>query len=511
MPRRLSLGNAASFAAWRAPTAEVYLDVPLDVAPQLGTSLTNVELAELVDRTAEQLWAAGLRAGDRIAVCKQNNFDIVVLTCAAARLGAVPALLNPRVGTDDRATMLDRLAPRLIVSDAVGDARTATQSVQVKSIDSSVTSVQRLGKLRTESPVRHASRPPELPALITHTSGTTGVPKWVVHSGLSIMGQARMQMPLAWLLIRRGDVLGACLQWAHARSFVLWIASGHLRTSFLALSRADEEDAVAALVVRHRPTYFEAHPDDFLRWDGLGDRNGRPFASVRVFMSTFDAAHPRIVRAVLKGSNRLMPVYLQVYAQSETGGVSVRVNTRLSRKNAPGRSVGRPILPFTRFRIVDPQTHRPSRRGVAGTIESITPGTCLTYLGEEDEAVARRSGRWWDMRDIGSKTWWGALQVHDRAVELLDGGTSALELEDVLLDRLHQCTEVVVLGAQGGPPVPVVCVRKGDDLTSGDWRTAVQGLTSLAEPVHLQRAAIPRTATGKVRRRALAEQLGITP
>jgi acyl-CoA synthetase (AMP-forming)/AMP-acid ligase II len=70
--------------------------------------------------------------------------------------------------------------------------------------------------------------------------------------------------------------------------------------------------------------------------------------------------------------------------------------------------------------------------------------------------------------------------------------------------------ECVVLSVPGRPAQPVLVVEDGR-LDPDEWRNATADLPELAEPVLLEWERIPRTATGKVRRAALREHLGLTP
>src|SRR5919112_162422 len=88
------------------------LDRPFDVAPDGGTSYDLAGMARLVEETSAALYEAGLRAGDRLGIVKDNHFDVVVLSAAAARIGAVPAMISSAVEPDALRVMLSRLQPR---------------------------------------------------------------------------------------------------------------------------------------------------------------------------------------------------------------------------------------------------------------------------------------------------------------------------------------------------------------------------------------------------------------
>src|SRR5438270_11986140 len=92
--RGIRLGSLFERAAAAHPANTVILDHDLDVAPELGRRATVAEVADLVDDLASRLWAARIRPADYVVVYKSDGFDITLLACALARIGAVPVLLS---------------------------------------------------------------------------------------------------------------------------------------------------------------------------------------------------------------------------------------------------------------------------------------------------------------------------------------------------------------------------------------------------------------------------------
>ncbi len=65
-----------------------------------------------------------------------------------------------------------------------------------------------------------------------------------------------------------------------------------------------------------------------------------PFASVKVFSSTFDAIHPATMSRLLKSSTRRGALFFQIYGQSEVGPAVGRAYFRPFAHKANGRCVG---------------------------------------------------------------------------------------------------------------------------------------------------------------------------
>jgi len=260
-----------------------------------------------------------------------------------------------------------------------------------------------------------------------------------------------------------------------------------------------DPDRVAPLLAKARPGVVETHPNTFVLWEELADAPGAPLAGVRSYGSTLDAVHPSTVRRLLGASTRRGARLVQLYGQSETGPVAAGVFTRRRAGKDDGRLVGIALPGFTRIRVVD-DDGRPCPRGVPGHIEARTRGRILTYLGADDAYARQLHGAWWRMGDVGTLGRWGALRLLDPEIDRIDTVDSNLELEDLLLSRLGELREIVVVPGPDGEPVPVVCTRDDRPLSLDRWHNAVAGLPRLAEPVLCRFDELPRTGTWKIKR-----------
>ncbi|OLR91296.1 class I adenylate-forming enzyme family protein [Actinokineospora bangkokensis] len=500
----------------RGTRTVVHLDRPFDLAPLHGTRHDLPALAALVRRTAGALHTAGVAEGDVVAVVKANHWDYVLLAAAIARLGAVPALLSDHLPPESLEVLLTRLAPAALVTTravlAAGDRRGVDLTGLVGcaiGIDGEHAGAVALAALRGDPPPLPVPRDPDAPLVVNHTSGTTGVPKLVVHTTRTLLaGIADAEATrLPVVTARPADVVCSAIAYAHGRA-VPWTAAVLTRGPRELVVIADPDSAEPALRA-HPPTTLEALPATYVRWHHLTGPGG-PFAGVRLFVNTFDAVHPPTVRAFLAASARRYPVWLQVWGQTETGPITFRLLTRRAvarpaRRHPTTRDLGRPAPGRTRLRVVDPRTLSDLPPGTPGLLLVRTPGTCVGYLGEQDRWHAKWTGGWWNTGDLGVRTPLGTVRLLDREVDLIPG-LSSVELEDVLEDRIPRARECVVLGTPGSPPTPVVVTDDGT-LDPRAWVRAQHDLPALADPVVLTWDQVPRTGTGKVRRHELRRAL----
>ncbi|MGF1428821.1 class I adenylate-forming enzyme family protein [Kitasatospora sp. LaBMicrA B282] len=514
-PRPLDLGPLFETLAERGVPTVVRLSRPLDVAAERGERWTVPELAELVGELSALLAAVGVRYGDRVAVHKRNHWDYPLLAAATARIGAVPALLSEHLEPAALAALVRRLEPAVLLSDrytlALGGSRTqvAGRPLRTVSLDGPSPGAIDATTLRGGAVPAVRRRPDDEPLVIVHTSGTTGLPKLVVHSTDSLVRKLTSFEAHRWPLIsiRPDDTVGNAGAYAHGRA-VSWTISALWARPETVVVLADGEPAEAArLFAAHPPTVLEALPATYVRWQQLAAGPNTPFRDLRLAVSTFDAVHPPTVRTFLAASERRLPIWLQGWGQSETGPITFRFLTRRAlvqreQRHPTTRDLGRPVPGRSSLRVVDPATLEPVRRGEPGVVLVRTPNLCGGYLGEEQRWADKQQGSWFNTGDLGVRTWDGRLLLLDREVDQVPG-LSCVELEDVLHDRLPELTEAVLLDAgPGRPPLPVLVTADGT-LDPARWAGAVHDLPELAEPLLLGWDSLPRTGTGKVRRHEL--------
>ncbi|MFD0923137.1 AMP-binding protein [Saccharopolyspora rosea] len=494
----------------------VHLDRPFDIAPDGGTAYDAAALAELVRQAAGWLAAAGAGRGDRVAIVKDNHWDYDLLACAAVRVGAVPAQLSGQLAPEVLEVLLARLDPAVLFTTADLVERARAAGVDLKSVarvvvtsDAAVPGAVALDDLRGHAAPAPHRRHEDEPLVIDHTSGTTGVPKLVVHSTRTIIGElARFEarrMPK--IGARPDDVVATASSYAHGRTFCWTAVVMSVAPREVVVLTSQDPDRADPVLRAHPPTILEGLPASYVRFRPLIERLDNPFRRVRLYISTYDAVHPPTIRAYLAASRHPSPLWMDGWGQTETGPLTFRFHTRrsIAREGAATHDVGRPIPVKTGLRLVDPDTFEPVRPGRPGLVLARTSARCLDYLGESRRWERKRVGDWWNTGDIGVRGWDGSVRLLDREVDHAPG-MSCVETEDVLEDRLPRAWECVLLTRPGELPLPVVVTADGE-LPDEDWHRARRGLPPMAEPVVLTWDEVPRTGTGKVRRLELRGQL----
>jgi acyl-coenzyme A synthetase/AMP-(fatty) acid ligase len=507
--RGLYLGVVPETAAASNSSTLLTLDHDMDVLPDAGRRLTVAELADYVDDLAARLRAAGVRAGERIVIYKANNFDVWVLASAAARIGAIPVMLSHHLDSATIGTLLERLKqPHLITDehkfDALADLPLTALTKEVIIVTGLRPGAVALGEFAGSPRIQPVFQGLDDPAMITHTSGTTGMPKLVVHTPRTMRLRLRPQLFLLWFM-RKKETVAIHVPFLHSRNFAA-MAICLSKAMPVLLVREPDPGKVAEFFAKHRPGLIEALPNSFMAWEELADDPRKPFASVKYFSSTFDAIHPRTIRRLLDSSERRVPLFYQIYGQSEVGPAIGRPYFRKFARPTEGRCVGYQMVGGPRVRVVSRNGKRPSKEN-PGFIEVKWAANLKTYFGQQDKYEANLHDGWWRMGDVGYHGRFGCLHMLDREVDMIPGVSSTLEIEDLVMSRLAELSELVVVPGPGSEPIPVICTSKNQPLDLDRWRAAVADFPQLADPVQIPLDRLPRTATLKARRIELSRQL----
>ena len=469
-----------------------------------GAELTYAGLAAAMDRSAAGYAAAGIRPGDVVPIIARNQAGWVTALFGLIRAGALPAAVNWRLAAPEVTALLRLMRPAAVVTDA-GCAALAKQAVA--GLDGPEPGLLRLDEPAVPDP---GGLPPERPAarlqgtepaILLHTSGTTGRPKLVplTHQML-VMAVVfmKLEVPEATVGARHLSALPLFHVAGLANLGYALFTGGHLHVlgGFEPAGFVDELAARRIQLTQLVPTLIQAVADE------VSSRGERP-----------DLAH---LTEVVYGASPIRPDLLeravavlgcrfrQNYASSETGPLPISSLSPDDHDPARGRlgTAGRPSLGWE------------VRLGEYGEIQVRGAAPLPGYWNDpQATSAAMTADGFYRTGDVGTIDPDGYLTIIDRLTDvIITGGENVYPAEvEAVLAGHPQVADVAVIGIpddRWGETVHAVVVA-GPGLDTGELAAWARGrLAGFKCPTGVTVVSqLPRNATGKVLRSALREPL----
>ena len=175
-------------AATANPGVEAFVEPAVGGRPR--RSLTFAEWDRAADGVAGLLASHGVDRGSVVALVLPSSSDYMVVYAAAARLGAITSGINPRLGTGEVRSILDRTRPVVTVVDDGVDDPVGPAGVLVRRSEA-------LAAATGPPPAAFPDLEPTDPVAVVWTSGTTGLPKGAVFDHRSLAAVAAGADPLS--------------------------------------------------------------------------------------------------------------------------------------------------------------------------------------------------------------------------------------------------------------------------------------------------------------------------
>ena len=225
LPERVNMAQFLVERARQAPDA-LAIRVARTVADQVTFADTTYgELDADSGALAASLAAAGVRPGSRVSVFVRPGVELIAITFALLRIGAVPVLIDPGMGPKNVLACVERMAPEAFIGIPAAHLIRRLRPKAFRSVTLEVVASGRGGKLLSklsgayhidslrergrylDAPLRETPR--DDPAAILFTSGSTGPPKGVVYT--HGMFEAQVRALKALYGIEPGEIDVACL------------------------------------------------------------------------------------------------------------------------------------------------------------------------------------------------------------------------------------------------------------------------------------------------------------
>ena len=449
-----------------------------------ATTLSYAELANRVQRRADQLLAQGLVPGQVVLTPEAPVLDLLLMQHALALLGCGLLPVAPRRAPAELAALVRMAGVEWRWQSDEGEA-----AGEGGRLVATVASGRDLGKLPSGE---DSCRPVQTtPALIIETSGSSGAPKAVMLSPANVQTSARITNEL--LGLAPGDAWLGCLPRCHVGGLMIGYRCA-LAGATLVAHPGFDADAVARDLECQGISHLSLVPPMLARLLAV---MSAPPPGLRAVLVGGQALSGTLARQALAAG---WPLRL-TYGMTETCS-HIALSPTLTAVPPAGR-VG-PPLPGVEVRC-------PGTPDSPAPLQIRGPQVMLGYAGPGRQPDQGLTAGWFQTSDLGYLTPEGDLTVVGRADQLLViGGEAVLpsRVEERLLAVPGVSAALVV-----GVPDPVwghrLVVAYTGDLTPSALEAWCRGhLSDRERPRGFQRlAAIPLLASGKPDLRAIKDQL----
>ena len=500
-----TLSDAVRSNAENSPEQPAYVDHP-------AVSLNWREFDRIASSLAERLAGIGVVPGDRVAVWHGDSAAIHVLFVAIERCGAVVVGIGARAGTREVAAILRSSRPKILIRDQERSGAAAVVA------DECPVSTLVLGgdagapQLEVDAEAKalgvDSRLGPDDVFLINSTSGTTGLPKCVVHT------QNRWhyfhQKAVANGLLTSDDNLLPVIPMPFG--FGIWTSHTtpiYLGATAVILDRFSARAACEA-IARHKVTVLCCVSTQLTMLMAEPVCREHDLSSLRVVFAGGEALpyRPAAEFEELTGAK-----ILQFYGSNETGMLSATTvdDSRRHRLRTAGR-----IVPEMAVRLFDGD-HDVTETG-RGQPACRGPATSLGYLGGTDHDKLFTRDGWMRMGDICEIDADGYLTVTGRTSDfILRGGKniSATQVEDAVTTHPAVAVAAAVAMPDAVFGEKVCLYAELADSQAIDLPELVQHLLALGVSKELlpERLIVvdelPRSSGGKIAKGQLREDIRI--
>ena len=456
------------------------------------------EIEDLVLRMGAGLVRHGFAPGERVFIRMGNSVDYALVFLAANAAGLVPIPSSPMLSVHEVRTIIGDCRPRAVVTDGKLGLPDLPDGIGVLGPDD-------IARLKRAPRGDYAPTRCDDPAFLIYTSGTSNVPKGVLHGQRAVWG--RRPMYRGWYDLEPDDIVlhTGAFNWTYTLGTGLFDPWANGATTLIYVG--DRDVTVWPRLARaHGATIMASVPSLYRQLLKYGSLDADSLAPLRHGLSAGEVLSPALFREMVERTGITLYEALGMSEISTYVSCSPDVPPKPGSpgKPQPGRAVA--ILPVEGG--TEPLT--PGETGLLAVHDS-DPGLMLGYWNRPDEEAVAFRGNWFIGGDLATIDEDGYIWFQGRNDDLMNAFGYRVSPQEV---------ENVLLGHRAIAEAGVAEVKVGDDVSIiAAFVVAANGVECDVAKIlayagqHLARyklpreicivEALPRTPNGKLLRRGL--------
>ncbi len=423
-------------------TAVTYVDFE---GQAWGYSLND--LVEKANHIASCYWNLNIRKKSIVALYLDDGISYYLHYLALTRIGAIPAFLNGGVQPEIASKYLSKIKPDLLVSE--GERYDEIRSFS-DSFSCPARSVDDVEKQPASEPFETYDHEDDDIVLISHTSGTTGLPKAVSFSQKSIIYGVKKQLGK-----KLGDAMLSAAPISHAAAITM-LMSNIMRLNHLVVISDKSPEGVVSAIEKFKPSIMFAFPSVYVDLCRV-EIDPKRVTSINIWMSTADACHEPHVRKILQYGHRYEDgkrvdgaLFIDNLGSSEFAfGIFRNIHTL--KTNNYNRCVGKPFS-WIEVALFDDEGKKITEHNVVGRLGVKSPSVTSGYWDNEEATSEAIVDGYWLTGDLIYKGENGLYYHVDRTSDSmqLNGETYySCQLEESFLKNIPEIFDCTVV--QGEP------------------------------------------------------------
>ena len=453
---------------------------------------------------ADMLRGNGLQHGDRVAIVLPNRIEAAIACYGIWLAGGVAVPLNVQARVRDLLPWIRHCDARYVLHErshrdaelAIAELSSVRLSIALEDQQSICAPASSSGEARRDADIAQAD---DL-ALILYTSGTTGTPKGVMLSHANLLANA--ESVIAYLGLGCNDSVLSVLPFYYA------YGASVLHTHLISGARIHLEqnlvfpNLIAEALAVHRVTGFSGVPSTFALLLNHAELGNHDLSCLRYLTQAGGPMTPALTRTLRMALPH--PRLFVMYGQTEaTARLTWLPPERLEEKLG---SVGIPVNGVALKIIRDDGTA--AATGETGDVWVSGPNVMLGYWNNVDATREALRDGWLRTGDMGHLDGDGYLFLAGRRSDMIKTGAHRVHPADIeeAIAELPGVIETAVVGVDDdvmGQAIKAFVVvetltERGADQIKAHCRAR---LPPYKIPKYIEFvAALPRTASGKVRR-----------
>jgi len=478
----------------------------------LEERITYKELVERANRVGNALRELGIGPEDRVIIALWDSPALVYTYLGSMKIGAIPIPVNTLGAPKDFLFFLkDSRAKVLVANDGIYEEKIAPIRNESKYLRHIIVVGRECPGTENFDRLMERASPQLVPeetskddmAFWMYTSGTTGLPKGVVHLHHDLLYYWPPVCETAFE-VKEDDIV-----FCTSKTFFSYGRNASIETTFLyGLSVVlwphwPKPQEIFDVVRKYRPTLFFSVPSFYAAMlRELEKGVEADFSSVRAFVTAGEAMPPNIVEAWGRAFGRRI---VNGVGSTDVGGMYIANYDLREKPEASGK-----LLPGYEARLIDEEGNE-VKEGEVGELWLKNDGITPFYWRRHEKNKEVFYGEWFKTGDLFYRDAEGYFYYQGRADDMLKFSgqwVAPMEVENALLEHpaVLECAVVAVPFEDGLlKGKAFVVLREGYEPSPDLERELIEFVKGKIAHFKAPKAVefvreLPRTATGKIMR-----------